>query len=431
MIGFSGLGKMGGAIAIRMREQGAEMIVYDVSPPVRDRFRSLGFKVAGSVTEMASAADAVLLCLPDHSAVERTATEIAESAHRPALLIDLTSSVPSVTRHVGAQLERRGIGMVDAPVSGGVSGAREGRLTVMAGGSPDLVEKAAVWLRPIAARVLWAGGLGSGHAVKAINNSLSATSLTVTSEMLVTAVRRGADAEATVAAFNSGAARSQNSEVKFPEQILTRRFGAGFTAGLMLKDVSVACRMADEAGAVTPLLDLLRERWAGFVDQAGSEADFTRIQEAVESAAGTYEPTAPNGSGESDAAVAAASAAVALTCAVAGCEMINLARDLDLDTDRVLAVINVSSGRSEFTRSPLWRTPAGHDSNFGMSIGEAEKRMSAASRLAQTVAVSSPVATVAADILKRAGAEMGADAGIAEVAGAYARWSDRHHHREA
>ena len=281
---------MGGAIAGRMRQAGYEIRGYDVAASVREDFRKAGFQVSDSLAEAASGADSAWLCLPDADAVRAAVFGpggLLEAEPLPAVCVDLTSSLPSATREVGAGLAERGVAMLDAPVSGGVAGAREGRLTAMVGGDPHLAEEVSELIRTFASSVVWAGSLGAGHAVKAINNALSAVSLAVTAEMLVTARASGIDADVALRAFNAGTARSQNSEVKYPQHILTGTYDSGFTAGLMHKDIATACQIAADLGVALPLTSVVREVWAALVARQGFAADFTRIYQLSEEWAAT------------------------------------------------------------------------------------------------------------------------------------------------
>jgi 3-hydroxyisobutyrate dehydrogenase len=280
----------------------------------------------------------VLLCLPDAKAVEAAVADLLCSKPLPALVVDLTSSVPEVTRRLGTLLAERGVGLVDAPMSGGVAGAREGSLTVMVGGAPELLERARPVLRTFAARIFRAGGLGSGHAVKAINNTLSAVSLVATSRALKAA--REPEAEA-LAYFNAHRGRSQNSEVKFPRDILPRTFGAGFTIGLMHKDVGIALGMGGEL----PITRATHELLGRATRELGADADFTRIFDVVE----------PNPA----ASLEALDMAIYETNLAAGEELIELAKAVGLEHARALEIVNASTGRSEATlhmaQEAAWR----------------------------------------------------------------------------
>src|SRR5581483_45787 len=168
-----GLGRMGRPIAARLTAAGHQVTGFDASPEAR---AGAGIEVAESAAKAAAGAEVVLLCLPDAGAVRRVARDLPEVP----LLVDLSSSLPAVTRELRGRV-------VDAPMSGGVAGAEAGTLTIMAGGDPDLVDAARPVLEAFAERIFHAGRLGSGHAAKALNNALSALALVATSEAVVTA----------------------------------------------------------------------------------------------------------------------------------------------------------------------------------------------------------------------------------------------------
>lgn len=334
MIALAGLGRMGGAIAERLLAARREVRLYDVAPEPRERFH-VAFD---SLADAASGSDIVLLCLPDAGAVETAVGDLIRADALPALVVDLTSSLPDVTRRLGALLAKRGVGLVDAPMSGGVAGAREGRLTVMAGGPPELLEHARPILATFAERILWAGELGSGDAVKAINNTLSAVSLIATSQALKAATQTEAHA---LAYFNSHRGCSQNSEVKFPRDILPRTFSAGFTLGLMRKDVGIALGM----GADLPITRATYELLGRAAERLGADADFTRIFDLVEAWPA--------------AALEQLDARIFATSEAAAKELLRLAVSVGLDPSRALEIINASTGRSEATlelaRVAAWR----------------------------------------------------------------------------
>jgi len=300
MIAFCGLGRMGGVLAERLRSAGVEMRVYDAAASVRQAFRERAFDVRESLAEAASSAESVWLCLPSSSdvrvAVMGPGGLLGAQPH-PGLVVDLTSGRPSATREIGIALAARGVRMLDAPVSGGVAGARAGQLTVMVGGDPRLMESVGALFGAFASRVVWAGELGAGHAVKAVNNALSAVSLAVTSEMLSASVAHGIQPEVAMAAINAGSARSQNSEVKFIQHILPGSFNAGFTAGLMHKDIGTACQIGMERGVALPLTAVVQEVWAALVARFGRSADFTRIYELSQEWTGSQPESQKEGKG--------------------------------------------------------------------------------------------------------------------------------------
>ncbi|HEX6349969.1 MAG TPA: NAD(P)-dependent oxidoreductase [Candidatus Dormibacteraeota bacterium] len=269
----------------------------------------------------------MLLSLPDAGAVSAVVRDLPASA----FVVDLTSSLPRVTRG----LERR---LVDAPVSGGVAGAEAGTLTAMVGGEAADLELVRPVLAAFASQIFHAGPLGGGHAAKAFNNALSAVALSATAEAVAVGRYAGHTPEGVVKRLNHGLGRSQNSEVKFPRDILSGRYASGFTAGLMLKDVGIAMAMASERGVPVPLLALVQECWA----LVPSEADFTRVYEVVSGwGAGPFAKVRCD-LDHFDLAVAA-------TCLLAAREAVAVAEAEGLERGPFLEIVNAGSGRSEAT----------------------------------------------------------------------------------
>jgi 3-hydroxyisobutyrate dehydrogenase len=375
-IALAGVGKMGGAIAGRLRAAGHELSLYDVAPPA-------GVLSAASLAAAAGGVDLVFLCLPGAAAVEDSVPGLLEA--RPPVCVDLTSSVPAVTRSVGDELSAAGVAFMDCPLSGGVQGAHEGRLTAMAGGDPELLERMRPVLAAFASNIAWAGPLGAGHAVKAVNNSLSAVSLTATSEMLVLAATRGMPETEAAGRFNAGAARSQNSEVKLPRDVLSRTYSSGFSAGLMEKDFATGLEIAQSLSVPVPFMAAALDVWREATAEMGPGADFTRIHAVVAArssaptSGGRQRPPAASG-GFSVDLLERALASVNL---VAVREMLRVLEAEGLDRERALAIINASTGRSEATRAG--------------GRGEVDQAaLRGAARLAERSGVWAPLTTVAA-----------------------------------
>jgi 3-hydroxyisobutyrate dehydrogenase len=366
---------MGSAIAGRLRAAGHRLLLYDPALPP-------GGEVAPSLAAAAGRSVVTFLCLPDAAAVEASLPDLRKAA--PPIVIDLTSSLPATTRRMAAALAPLGVDYLDCPLSGGVAGARAGTLTAMVGGDKDLVERVTPLLTAFASFVRWAGPLGSGHAIKALNNALSAVSLMGTAEMLVTAAAYAADEQAVIEAFNRGPARSQNSEVKYPRDVLPRTYAAGFTAGLMVKDLGNALRIAGDRPLDFPLLGGALENWREATEVVGPDADFTRIHAVVEARAGPRPATAE---GFSIDVLARALAGLNL---LAAREVVQIAAAEGLDIDRMLAIVNTSTGRSEATRARL--------------AGEVDRAaLMAAAELASRAGVWAPLTGVAARVEGAAG----------------------------
>lgn len=367
-IALAGVGRMGSAIAERLRAAGHELALYDPALGAAGGSRA-------SLDDATRDAEVALLCLPDALAVEDSLPGLSRAA--PPLVLDLTSSLPATTRRVATALAPLGVAFLDCPLSGGIAGARAGTLTVMAGGDPEVLARARPVLASFASNVLWAGPLGAGHTTKALNNALSGVSLMGTAEVLVTAVAFGADEAAVVDAFNTGPARSQNSEVKYPRDVLPRSYAAGFAAGLMEKDIANALRIGADRAVPMPLMGGLLEAWGEAVREMGPGADFTRVHAVIAARAGGR-PASLARFGVEPLARALASLNL-----LAATEAIRVAAAEGLDRRRVLDIVNLSTGRSEATRSGL----AG-----GLDAGA----LAAAAELARRAGVWAPLTELAA-----------------------------------
>ena len=400
MIACLGLGKMGAALAERLVAAGHDVCGFDISPEARARFTRAGGRVATSPVAASAAADAVVLCLPDAAAMEEVVLEVLGAAQPvPALWVDCTSSLPTVTRRLGERLRSYGGVLVDAPVSGGVAGARAGALTAMVGGEPADRERARPLLDSFAARVLAAGPLGCGHAVKAINNALSSASLVATAEIVVAGRALGYPLAGTIDRVNRSIARSQNSEVKYPRDVLPGRYASGFTIALMAKDVATACALAQDAPV--PLTALQRALWRAAGAELGPGEDFTRVHELAAQWSGE-QTGAPDG--DPPARLCDALAGV---LAIAARELLALAGEIGLDRAAALAILNAGSGRSEFTR--LAEAP---NETAGRTIADA---LAAIDDLLAAADVAAPVSRLAAELLRGAARELGAGRELAAL----------------
>jgi 3-hydroxyisobutyrate dehydrogenase len=279
-VGFVGLGNMGDPMVRRLVDAGYRLRLHDARPGAADALAAAtGATAAGSAAQAAEGADAVVLMLPNSDIVETVVhKEGLLAALRPgAVLIDMGSSEPLRTRALAAAADRHGVTVVDAPVSGGTAGASAGTLTVMAGGTPQALASVRQLLDVLGSKVVHAGPEGAGHAVKALNNLLSATHLLVTSEAILAGKAFGLDPEVMLEAINGSSGRSGSTEVKWPRFMLGRSFDSGFGLRLMLKDMRIAVGL--EAGTGTPgkLGAAAAELWAEAAELLPADADHTEI----------------------------------------------------------------------------------------------------------------------------------------------------------
>ena len=274
-IGFVGLGAMGSRMAQRPARTGFSVIGFDVAPTSPDLAE---IAMASSLTEMV-ACDSVITMLPDGSAVATVAIELAKTGFR-GLIIDMSSSHPGDTLRLGAKLAVRGIRLIDAPVSGGVKKAAAGTLTVMVGGSSNDIA-AATELIACFGTMQHVGPLGAGHAMKALNNYVSAAGLLTSMQALATAESYGITAEKFTAVINESTGRNNTTEVKMIPFISTRQYNSGFFLRLMAKDVSIASELITKAGFDSPVTPALNSYLADALETLGPDADHTELYEMV------------------------------------------------------------------------------------------------------------------------------------------------------
>ena len=283
-IGFVGLGNMGEPMSARLGAAGFRVAAFDVDPGARERAaRNAGVETMPTLSEAAKGAAAVILILPNSTVVRQVVLDqgLLEALHPGALLIDMSSSDASETRALAAPVAARGIRFLDAPVSGGVVGAREATLTIMVGGAAGDLADCRPVLDVLGKEVTHVGDLGAGHAVKALNNLLSATSLLASSEVLATAIEFGLDPEVVLDVVNHSSGKSWSTELKLPKYVLTDRFDSGFGLRLMLKDIQIATNLAREMGTPALLGEAAVAYWAQAADALGEDADHTEIAKWV------------------------------------------------------------------------------------------------------------------------------------------------------
>ena len=274
-IGFVGLGAMGSRMAQRPAHTGFSVIGFDVAPKSPDLAE---IAMASSLTDMV-ACDSVITMLPDGAAVATVAIELAKAGFR-GLIIDMSSSHPGDTLRLGAKLAVRGIRLIDAPVSGGVKKAAAGTLTVMVGGSSNDIA-AATELIACFGTMQHVGPLGAGHAMKALNNYVSAAGLLTSMQALATAESYGITAEKFTAVINESTGRNNTTEVKMIPFISTRQYNSGFFLRLMAKDVSIASELITKAGFDSPVTPALNSYLADALETLGHDADHTELYEMV------------------------------------------------------------------------------------------------------------------------------------------------------
>jgi 3-hydroxyisobutyrate dehydrogenase len=204
------------------------------------------------------------------------AASLAQAPPRGAVVVDMSSSEPVGTQQLGAVLAKRGIALVDAPVSGGVPKAEAGTLTLMIGGEDEAaIAKAKPVLEAMGKQLFRTGPAGSGHAMKALNNYVAAAAFIASTEALRVGRRFGLEPEAMMDIMNASTGRNFNSEMTMKQHVISGKYATGFQLGLMAKDVKIAADLAEGIAIDAPMARLARTLWSEAKDGVGERADFT------------------------------------------------------------------------------------------------------------------------------------------------------------
>lgn len=266
--GWIGLGNMGWPMARNAKAAGLSLTVFDINQDALGRFASeFGAERSPNLAALGEASDVAVTIVPDGKVVRRICygegDNLLAGLKPGSILVDMSSSEPTGTRELGAELKERGITLIDAPVSGGVVGADAGTLSIMVGcDDEEAFKKVEPMFNATGKNIFRCGGLGTGHAMKCLNNFLSAIGLTATHEALLIGQKFGLDPSTMVDIINVSTGRSSSSERKFHQHVLPRTYGTGFAASLMAKDIGIAAGLAGNQEQWAPLLGTLNDVWA-------------------------------------------------------------------------------------------------------------------------------------------------------------------------
>jgi 3-hydroxyisobutyrate dehydrogenase len=286
VIGFVGLGNMGLPMSRRLVAAGHQVRGFDVSPAAMGAFAAPLEDAGGAGTALGvespaaagDGADAVILMLPDSDAVEAVLLGgLLASLPAGATVIDMSSSDPVRTQALAERAAAAGVTLIDAPVSGGVRGAVAGSLTIMVGGPGETFARFGPLLGALGSRVVHAGPTGAGHAVKALNNLMSAAHLLASSEALIAGRRFGLDPAVMLEVVNGSSGRSWSTENKWPNYVLTGRYDAGFPMRLMVKDVRLALGIEHATGVPSAAGEAVAAVWEAALADLPPDADHTAI----------------------------------------------------------------------------------------------------------------------------------------------------------
>ena len=289
LLGFVGVGRMGGPMANRLLDAGYRLCVYDVSDEATGPLVARGAELAASPAEVASIADTVFMSLPTPDVVREVAlggNGGLINGSKVRTVIDLSTTGPGVATEVAAKLAERKIAWVDSPVSGGVTGAKAGTLAVMVSCPKPAYQRLEPVLK-VFGKLFHAGEKpGLAQTAKLANNLLAATAMVATSEAMAMGVKAGLDAKVLLDIINASSGRNSASQDKFPRAILPRTFDFGFATGLSYKDVRLCVEEAEAMGVPMVVGGAVREMLAVTRARFGAGSDFTYIAKVLEEWAG-------------------------------------------------------------------------------------------------------------------------------------------------
>ena len=272
-IGLIGAGNIGVHFGTRLLAAGHELLVHDRSAQAQERLAAKGAIIAASARELASQVEIVLLCLPMPQIVAEVAAEVAQGT-AVKIVVDLSTTGPSVTHEVEALLQRHKIDLVGAPVSGGTVAAEKGTLAVMPAGPEAAFHTVEPLLRVIGKNIFYLGADPSlGQTMKIINNTLYATSMIASCEALVYGVKAGLDAKTMLDVINASSGRSFATLERIPQCVLDRSFPVRFTTALLHKDVKMCLDEAEKLGVPMQVNPAARQFLAFAISQGDGDKD--------------------------------------------------------------------------------------------------------------------------------------------------------------
>jgi len=288
MIGFIGLGRMGSGMALRLRAAGVPLIVHDVSADAVAALVEAGAQAAASARAVADAAGIICVSLPMPDIVHEVLLGAQGVAQGKAvkIVVDLSTSGPAMARRIAEGLAPHGIAAFDAPVSGGVKGAREGSLSLMASGPAAQWPQVEAVLGHFGKSFYMGETPGAGQTMKLVNNLLGAVAIAVTAEGMTMGIKAGLDPARMIEVLNQSTGVNSATRDKWPRAVLPRTFDFGFAAALSHKDMKLCVEEAGALGVDLVLGSHVRDLLARTLAQVGADADFTAMAKVVEADAG-------------------------------------------------------------------------------------------------------------------------------------------------
>jgi 3-hydroxyisobutyrate dehydrogenase len=287
-VGFIGIGNMGWPMAANLVKAGFDVAVCDAMADRAARFHDeVGGAACADPASVVVGADAIVTILPTSKHVSQVVAEFKGQLSPGAVVVEMSSGVPGVTRALAAELGLVGAVMVDCPVSGGVPRARTGELAILAGGDAAAIDRVEPLLKAMGTSIHRCGAVGAGQAMKALNNLVSGAGFLIGIEALLIGQRFGLDTALMVDVLNASTGMNNSTQKKFKQFVLSRRFDSGFGLDLMVKDLTIALEVGRDTNTATPFAALCREMWASAATLLGPGQDHTALAQLSETLNGT------------------------------------------------------------------------------------------------------------------------------------------------
>jgi 3-hydroxyisobutyrate dehydrogenase len=290
-VAFLGLGAIGRPMARRVADAGFDLTVWNrTAERAREFANAARARAAATPADAVRGAEVIVTCLSTSQNVAALldgANGALAGLARGALWIDCTSGDPSTSEQIANRLAEHGVAFIDAPVSGGTSGAEKGALTVMVGGDARALDRARPVLESFGRKIVHCGKVGAGDAVKAMNNAMLAIHVWSTGECMAALARAGVDPKIALDVVNAASGRSNTSENLFPERVISRKFPRTFRLALLDKDIGIAAQVAREQKIPSPILQLAAELFRLAHAELGEEADHVEAVRIIERLGGT------------------------------------------------------------------------------------------------------------------------------------------------
>lgn len=285
-IGFAGIGAMGTPMSINLIKAGHKLVLFDIDRKKAEAVAATNeCEIADSLADLAGKSDTVVTMLPDGKLVRKALLGendsgkncMTETLKPGSLIIDMSSSSPMGTRELGAILEKKGFQFIDAPVSNGVKGAIAATLSIMVGGDKAIFERVKPALEKMGNQIYYAGPLGAGHAIKALNNYVSAAGMIAACEAMHAGEAFGIDPNIAIDIINTSSGYNGTTQRKCKQFMISGTYNAGFSTGLMAKDVRTALEIAQAMGTSTAFAKPTADIWDDMEKKLGFLSDHTEM----------------------------------------------------------------------------------------------------------------------------------------------------------